>query len=73
MAVVTERLTRFIVTISALTHAMDGMLNELEDFPQVLYRAMMNICETLHIGASLAVACCRRLTLDAMAAELSYD
>ena len=69
----TERLTRFIVTISALTHAMDSMLNELEDFPQVLYRAMMNICETLHIGASLAVACCRRLTLDAMAAELSYD
>ena len=69
----TERLTRFIVTISALTHAMDAMLNELEDFPQVLYRAKMNIRETLHIGASLAVACCRRLTLDAMAAELSYD
>ena len=73
MAVVTERLTRFIVTISALTHAMDAMLNELEDFSQVLYRAMMNIRETLHIGASLAAACCRRLTLEAMAAELSYD
>lgn len=73
MAVVTERLTRFIVTISALTHAMDAMLNELEDFSQVLYRAKMNIRETLHIGASLASACCRRLTLDAMAAELSYD
>ena len=73
MAVVTERLTRFIVTISALTHAMDAMLNELEDFSQVLYRAKMNIRETLHIGASLVVACCRRLTLDAMAAELSYD
>lgn len=69
----TERLTRFIVTISALTHAMDAMLNELEKFPQVLYRAKMNIRETLHIGASLEVACCRRLTLDAMAAELSYD
>ena len=69
----TERLTRFIVTISALTHAMDAMLNELEDFSQVLYRAKMNIRETLHIGARLASACCRRLTLDAMAAELSYD
>ena len=68
-----ESLTRFIVTISALTHAMDAMLNKLEDFPQVLYRAKMNIRESLHIGASLAVACCRRLTLDAMAAELSYD
>ena len=73
MAVVTKRLTRFIVTISALTNAMDAMLNELEDFSQVLYRAKMNIRETLHIGASLASACCRRLTLDAMAAELSYD
>ena len=52
---------------------MDAMLNELEDFPQVLYRAKMNIRETLHIGASLVVACCRRLTLDAMAFELSYD
>ena len=72
MAVVTERLTRFIVTISALTHVMDAMLSELEDLPQVLYRAKMNIRETLHIGASLAVSCCRRLTLDAMAAELSY-
>ena len=72
MAVVTERLTRFIVTISALTHAMDAMLYELEDFPQVLYRAKMNIREILHIGASLAVACCRWLTLDAIAAELSY-
>ena len=72
MAVVTERLTRFIVTISALTHAMDAMLYELEDFPQVLYRAKLNFRETLHIGASLAVPCCRRLTLDAMAAELSY-
>ena len=69
----TERLTRFIVTISALTNAMDAMLNELEDFPHVLYRAKMNIRETLHLCASLAVACCRRLTLDAMAAELSYD
>jgi hypothetical protein len=73
VAVVTERLTRFIVIISALTHAMDAMLNELEDFSQVLYRAKMNIRETLPIGASLAAACCRRLTLDAMAAELSYD
>ena len=72
MAVVAERFTRFIVTISALTHAMDAMLNELEDFPQVLYRANLNIRETLHIGASLAVPCCRRLTLDAIAAELSY-
>ena len=72
MAVVTERLTRFIVTISALTHAMDAMLYELEDFPQVLYRARINIRETLHIGASLAVPCCRRLTLDVMAVELSY-
>jgi len=52
---------------------MDAMLNELEDFSQVLYRAKMNIRETLPIGASLAVACCRRLTLDPMAAELSYD
>ena len=69
----TERLTRFIVTISALTHAMDAMLSELEDFPQVLYRAKMNIRETLHIGASLVVVCCRPLTLDAMAAQLSYD
>ena len=51
---------------------MDAMLNELEDFSQVLYRAKMNIRETLHIGASLAVPCCRPLTLDAMAAELSY-
>ena len=68
----TERLTRFIVTISALTLAMDAMLYELEDFPLVLYRAKMNIRETLHIGASLALSCCRRLTLDAMAAELSY-
>ena len=51
---------------------MDAMLNELEDFPQVLYRANLNIRETLHIGASLAVPCCRRLTLDALAAELSY-
>ena len=68
-----ERLTRFIVTISALTHAMDAMLNELEDFSQVLYRAKMNIRETLHVGASLVVFCSRRLTLDAMAAELSYD
>ena len=73
MAVVTEWLTRFIVIISALTHAMDAMLNELEDFPQVLYRAKMNIRETLHISASFAVACCRLLTLDAMAAELSHD
>ena len=73
MAVVTERLTRFIVTISALTHVMDAMLNELEDFPQVLYRAKMNIGETLHISASLAVACSRRLTLDEMAPELSHD
>ena len=73
MAVVTERLTRFIVTISALTHVMDAMLNELEDFSQVLYRAKMNIRETLHVGASLVVFCSRRLTLDAMAAELSYD
>ena len=73
MAVVTERLTRFIVTISALTHAMDAMLKVLEDFSQVLYRAKMNIRETLHIGASLAVACSRRLTLDEMAAELSHD
>ena len=73
MAVVTERLTRFIVTISALTHAMDAMLSELEDLPQVLYRAKMNIRETLQIGASLVGTCCRRLTLDAMAAELSYD
>ena len=73
MAVVTERLTRFIVTISALTHAMDAMLNELEDFTKVLYRAKMNIRETLHVGASLVVFCSRRLTLDAMAAELSYD
>ena len=73
MAVVTERLTRFIVTISALTHAMDAMLNELKDFPQVLYRAMMNIRVTWHNCSSLAVACCRRLTLDAMAAELSHD
>ena len=69
----TERLTRFIVTISALTHAMDAMLNELEDFTKVLYRAKMNIRKTLHIGASLAVACCRRLTLDVKAAELSHD
>ena len=69
----TERLTRFIVTISALTLAMDAMLYELEDFPQVLYRAKMNIRETLHIGGSLVVAFCRPLTLDAMAAELSYD
>ena len=69
----TERFTRYIVTISALTHAMDAMLNELEDFSQVLYRAKMNIRETLPIGASLAAACCGRLTLDAMAAELSYD
>ena len=68
----TERLTRFIVTISALTLAMDAMLYELEDFPQVLYRAKMNIRLTLHISASLAVSCCRRLTLDAMVAELSY-
>ena len=73
MAVVTERLTRFIVTISALTHAMDAMLEVLEDFSQVLYRAKMNIRETLPIGASLVVSCSRRLTLDAMAAELSYD
>lgn len=73
MAVVTERLTRFIVTISALTHAMDAMLKVLEDFSQVLYRAKMNIRETLHVGASLVVFCSRRLTLDAMAAELSYD
>ena len=73
MAVVTERLTRFIVTISALTHAMDAMLKELEDFSPVLYRAKMNIRETLPICASLAAACCRRLTLDAMAAELSCD
>lgn len=73
MAVVTERLTRFIVTILALTHAMDAMLSELEDLPQVLYRAKLNIRETLHIGSSLVVACCRPLTLDAMAAELSYD
>lgn len=73
MAVVTERLTRFIVTISALTHAMDAMLSELEDLPQVLYRAKLNIRETLHIGSSLVVDCCRPLTLDAMAAELSYD
>jgi hypothetical protein len=73
VAVVTERLTRFIVTISALTHAMDAMLKVLEDFSQVLYRAKMNIRETLHIGASLVVSCSRRLTLDAMAAELSYD
>ena len=73
MAVVTERLTRFIVTISALTHAMGAMLKVLEDFSQVLYRAKMNIRETLPIGASLAAACCRRLTLNAMAAELSYD
>ena len=73
MAVVTERLTRFIVTISALTHAMDAMLSELEDLPQVLYRAKLNILETLHIGSSLVVACCRPLTLDAMATELSYD
>jgi hypothetical protein len=73
VAVVTERLTRFIVTISALTHAMDAMLKVLEDFSQVLYRAKMNIRETLHIGASLVVFCSRRLTLDAMAAELSYD
>jgi hypothetical protein len=70
---VTERLTRFIVTISALTHAMDAMLKVLEDFSQVLYRAKMNIRETLHVGASLVVFCSRRLTLDAMAAELSYD
>lgn len=69
----TERLTRFIVTISALTHAMDAMLKVLEDFSQVLYRAKMNIRETLHVGASLVVFCSRRLTLDAMAAELSYD
>ena len=67
-----ERLPRFIVIISALTHAMDAMLYELEDFPQVLYRAKLNIRETLHIVASLAVPCCRRLTLDAMTAELSY-
>ena len=73
MAVVTERLTSFIVTISALTHAMDAMLKVLEDFSQVLYRAKMNIRETLHVGASLVVFCYRRLTLDAMAAELSYD
>jgi hypothetical protein len=73
VAVVTERLTRFIVTISALTHAMDAMLKVLEDFSQVLYRAKMNIRETLHVGASLVVFCSRRLTLDAMAAELSYD
>ena len=52
---------------------MDAMLNELEDFSQVLYRANLNIRETLPIGASLAAACCRRLTLDAMAADLSYD
>ena len=51
---------------------MDAMLSELEDLPQVLYLAKLNIRETLHIGASLAVSCCRRLTLDAMAAELSY-
>ena len=69
----TERLTRFIVTISALTHAMDAMLYELEDFPQVLYRAKLNIRETLHIGASLVVAYCPPFTFDAMAAELSYD
>ena len=72
MAVVTERLTRFIVTISALTHAMDAMLSELEDLPQVLYRAKMNIRETLHIGASLAVACCRWLTFDAIPTDLSF-
>ena len=52
---------------------MDAMLSELEDLPQVLYRAKLNIRETLHIGSSLVVACCRPLTLDAMAAELSYD
>ena len=52
---------------------MDAMLEVLEDFSQVLYRAKMNIRETLHIGASLVVSCSRRLTLDAMAAELSYD
>lgn len=52
---------------------MDAMLNELEDFPQVLYRAKMNIRETLHISASFAVACSRRLTLDEMAFELSHD
>ena len=69
----TERLTRFIVTISALTHAMDAMLYKLEDFPQVFYRAKLNIRETLHIGASLVVACCPPFTFDAMAAELSYD
>jgi hypothetical protein len=51
---------------------MDAMLYELEDFPQVLYRAKLNIHKTLYIGASLAVPCCRRLTLDAMAAELSF-
>ena len=69
----TERFICFIVTISALTHAMDAMLNELEDFPQVLYRAKMNSRETLHISASFAVACSRRLTLDEMAFELSHD
>ena len=67
----TERLTRFIVTISALTHAMDAMLDELDEFPQVLYRAKMNIREPLHIFVSLAIACSRRLTFDEMAAELS--
>ena len=73
MAVVTERFTLFIVTISALTHAMDAMLNELEEFSKVLCRAMTNIPEPLHIRASLVVACSQWLTLDEMAAGLSQD
>ena len=61
------------MTISALTHAMDAMLNVLEEFPQVLYRVKMNIRVILHICASLAGVCYRRQTLDEMVAELSND
>jgi hypothetical protein len=50
---------------------MDAMLNESEDFPQVLDRAKMNVRETVHIRAILAEASLLRLTLDEMSAELS--
>ena len=62
-----------IVTIPALTHVMDAMLNELDEFPQVFYRVKMNIREPLPICATLTGVCFRRSTLDEMVAELSND
>jgi hypothetical protein len=59
-----------MVRASALTHALEAVLAELDDSAQVLNRADLNIHETLQIRANVAIAFFRGTTVIGMHQKL---